>query len=161
MVTDYEGAKGPRALGPLFLEDVGPPTSLSRPRCFLIFLLPSPPPLFLLLLILLLIRLAPSRSIPTLSSRVRPLQRFLITCASHTSFSLLLLFFFFWFFYPVSFQAVAAGMHNAFKDRVIATDYAVARASFSAKGVANLDPQTVTRPRAWSCEIKKQASDRL
>lgn len=56
MVTDYEGAKGPRALGPLFLEDVGPPTSLSRPRCFLIsLLLPPPPPLFLLLLLILLL----------------------------------------------------------------------------------------------------------
>lgn len=44
-------------------------------------------------------------------------------------------------------------MHNAFKDRVIATDYAVARASFSffAKGVANWAPRTVTRrpTRAW------------
>ena len=37
-------------------------------------------------------------------------------------------------------------MHNAFKDRVIAADYAVARGpSFSAKGAANWDPQTVTR----------------
>ena len=44
MVADYEGAKGPGALGPLFLEDGSFPLlslSLFLTRCFLISLLPS------------------------------------------------------------------------------------------------------------------------